>query len=111
MKHHPAPDSGHGVLAPQSGGCARHVLSQRVTYAWAEDGHLYLELDTAISSYPLLAQSTVTLICEDTPERGEEMQWTGRLEALDGGRHRLNIVRAYHVLATGEKVPLARAVE
>ena len=92
------------MLAPHSGGCARHVLSQRVAFMSDEHGIITVQLDTVDDSGSrLLIQSTVTLNVEDYPSPGEELLITGKLKAIDETRFRLHPKWIYHVDTTGEK--------
>ncbi len=96
-----------GVVAPQSGGCARHVLSQRVDCALDEADAPVFALDGSnSSSLRLLTDSTVTLQLDCPGSNGEEFHLTGRLKPADDGRFQLNVIRAYHVLPSGEKQPI-----
>lgn len=96
-----------GVVAPQSGGCARHVLSQRVDCTADEADNPVFTLDGShASSLRLLLDSTVTLIVENPDATEEEYHLTGRLQPTDDGRFRLDVIRAYHVLPSGEKRPM-----
>ncbi len=98
------PPKGHAVLAPQSGGCARHVLSQRVAFTSDEEVGITVQLEkTDDSGSRLLIQSTVTLNLEDHPAPGEELLITGKLEAIDESRFQLHPKWIYHVDAVGEK--------
>lgn len=104
------PAKGHAVLAPQSGGCARHVLSQRVAFTSDEHGGITVQLDkTDDSGSRLLIQSTVTLNVEDYPSPSEELLITGKLEAIDESHFRLHTKWIYHVNAVGEKRSVAHA--
>lgn len=96
-----------GVVAPQSGGCARHVLSQRVDCRADEQGTPVFALDGSnASSLRLLLDSTVTLIIESPDCPGEEYHVTGHLAAAEASTYKLNVIRTYHVRASGEKRPL-----
>ena len=98
------PAQGHAVLAPHSGGCARHVLSQRVAFTSDEHGIITVQLDkTDDSGSRLLIQSTVTLNMEDYPSPGEELLITGKLEPIDETHFRLHPKWIYHVDTVGEK--------
>ena len=101
------PASGEAVLAPQSGGCARHVLSRRVTFALNGDGMPLLTLDgDNTSALRLLTQSTVSLILDDVPTAGEALHLTGLLTPVGDKLWRLETQRRYRVLESGEKRPL-----
>ncbi len=96
-----------GVVAPQSGGCARHVFSQRVDCRRDDHGRPLFVLDGSnASSLRLLVDSTVTLIIECPDGDGEEYQLTGHLAPSGEGAWFLNVIRAYHVLPSGEKQPI-----
>ncbi len=102
------PNERDAVVAPQSGGCARHVLSQRVSFRIDADGAPRFTLDASSpSALRLLLDSTVTLIVERSGAPGEEVHMTGRLEPAEDDAYRLRIIRAYRVPASGEKQPIA----
>ena len=92
------PLQGPGVLAPQSGGCARHVLSRRVTYHFQDDQIEILFDDTDTNQLQLLLASTVTLQIE-TPDG--EWTYTGQIQDL-----LLKPKRAYFTPINGERRPI-----
>lgn len=101
------PGRGTAVLAPQSGGCARYVLSRKVAYQCDAGGAPTLYLDHRNeTSLRLLTHSTVTLMVEDVPAPGEAIHVTGLLTPLDDHRFRLDAQRTDHVLNSGQKIAL-----
>ena len=92
------------MLAPQSGGCARHVLSQRVTFWLAVDASVHCRLPPMNpSSRRLLVASTVTLLIEDWPVPMSCLHLTGHLHHIDEDVFRLWIKRSYRMHPSGAK--------
>lgn len=96
-----------GVLAPQSGGCARHVMSQRVHCAYDKPQGILISFPEADpGNLRYLLASTVTLQLDHPAEAGAQFLFTGRLAPARNSAYRLTILRAYYEMPSGERHPL-----
>lgn len=105
---------GPAVLAMQSGGCARYLLSSRVRYRIGDDGAPRFRHDPGNEHvHRLLTHSTMTLIIDGPPPATDQIVLIGGVtedapgtETGSERRYRFEAQRAHLALESGEKIRL-----